>query len=121
MAGACCSKGLGSVLAVAATAAVGLGGYNWYTTGCPLGACHKGDEARVINTSDTSGVKHSCCEDGVDTLQAKSETGHSCCEGEAKAPCCEQSEADKAKDAEKAKEAEKAKDIAKAPAEKPAG
>lgn len=51
------------VLAVAAIAAVGMGGFNLATSGCLLGSCHAkaGQATTLTSTGDASAPKSGCC------------------------------------------------------------
>ncbi|QOI99786.1 MAG: hypothetical protein HRU70_04535 [Phycisphaeraceae bacterium] len=69
---ALCSKLLVPVIALAAAGAAGVGGYNWYTTGCPLGSCSDGDAAAgMIAASSKKAKKSSCCPGDAHAHHAK--------------------------------------------------
>jgi hypothetical protein len=59
------SKLGGVVAGVLAAAAVGTGGYNWYTTGCPLGTCRESCSTEMVNVGDQAASGASCDEKGV--------------------------------------------------------
>ncbi|MCC6678402.1 MAG: hypothetical protein IT436_14790 [Phycisphaerales bacterium] len=104
---ACCTYSLTPVLALVGLVGLGVGGYNWVSTGCPLGSCETPaasmtaastsektgdcalcpahDTAAVTTVADTS--KSADCSTAHDcAAQAK---GGECCKGAGQA-CCQE-------------------------------
>ncbi len=88
------------VIALVGLAAVGVGGYNLVTTGCPLGTCQ--EEAAVTtaatSTGDECALGCGSCDESAKTVQLVADEAKSCCDSEgatqlvadeAKSGCCE--------------------------------
>lgn len=79
------------VLVVAGIAAVGMGGYNFATTGCPLGRCEAGTTAGVATPAGHTSTKDGCPMGGCSsegsseavllTSTTPNEAGHGACAG----------------------------------------
>jgi hypothetical protein len=91
---------VGTIVGVAGLAAVGIGGYNWLNSGCPLGGC--ATEAAIVQAAAAGDTKAGgCCPLGETNVQTVAATGgcsdkSSCgtataCEG--KTACGDKSEA----------------------------
>jgi hypothetical protein len=92
---------VGTIVGVAGLAVVGIGGYNWLNSGCPLGGC--GSETAIVQASAAAADAKSggCCplgEANVQTVAAKAEcSDKSSCETatacESKTACGDTTEA----------------------------
>jgi hypothetical protein len=75
---------VGTVVAVAALAAIGIGGYNFLRTGCPLGTgCESGSaacESAAATRAD------SCCP--LTEAAVKPVANAECCKGKSPEECC---------------------------------
>lgn len=101
---ACCTYSLTPILALVGLVGLGVGGYNWVQTGCPLGSCEAPaasmtataektgdcalcpahDSTAITTVADTS--KAADCSDKADcAAEAK---GGECCKGAGEA-CCQ--------------------------------
>jgi len=90
-----CGSGLfSSVAVVVGLVAVGFGGYNWATTGCPLGSCRPDavsaapEKAAVITPASTTTVNP--------VTTTKGEAKDACCSGKTEGCAKEGCEKDKA-------------------------
>lgn len=66
---------VGTIVGVAGLAAVGIGGYNWLNSGCPLGGCST-ETAIVQASAAAAAVKaDGCCPLGESNVQTVAATG----------------------------------------------
>ncbi len=82
MPGCCGSTSLIPVLCIAGLGALGVGGYNLVTSGCPLGSCH-GDSAKttLVSTQTDEGSCPMCpghAEQGAATLASQTTEDETC-------------------------------------------
>lgn len=79
------SISISSVLAVVGLVGLGIGGFNFARTGCPLGSCGASANATLVNVADKAEKSESCCplHTGavVETVAVEKKEG--CCGGAA--------------------------------------
>lgn len=76
----CCGSGLSTVLfALVGLTAIGVGGYNFATTGCPLGACaDSACDSPVVAAGTLGGCDKATC---ADHANAKADCEKATCAG----------------------------------------
>lgn len=109
---ACGACSLTPVLALVGLVGLGVGGYNWVSTGCPLGGCH-GDSASKITTISTNPTvkEGDCplCPGHSETTLVKTESSdcaaaHDCsAEAKGDGSCCQKMAEEKKEASEAAK------------------
>lgn len=78
---------VGTVIGVAALAAIGIGGYNTLRTGCPLGSC---ESPAQVNAAAPAAKTDGCCPltQTAATPAPAPEHASACCKGKSDQDCC---------------------------------
>lgn len=84
-----CGSGLWTTIgAVVGLVAIGYGGYNVLTTGCPLGTCSESSAASVVPASAADTSKEACHAEGAECTKGEACTKTEACTKDANAPKC---------------------------------